>query len=658
MACTTILLADNDPTSVEARAELLEAEGYTVLKAFSPEEARDVLEQQLVHLVLLDIRLTDDTTDGDISGLELARDEDYQSLPKIMLTGFPSVEAVKMALAPSLEGLPPAVEFVSKKDGAEAMIQTVKRVVDQYVRPNWDLQIHWDQREHLGFLHLASLLHTELPRERLVQRADELEYGFRRLFYEHSQIRICPLLWHDDRRVCLPILAQSSGGAIHRRIVVCGERVRLAEELRRMQEFVPPTAGGIRLEDKVETVHFGVAAYLLPEADLETLQPLSDYYQGAAERHLRDIFDHLLTNVLAWHEHGRKVESVEGLMELYRRWAGLEGGDLTQPEVKRRVRALLQASHSLSSVGIESKDGGIVFDYPRQAPAHYPDPVAVVYGPSAADGRSVVCKISPGQLTADNIMVDETKRAWLTDFAHAGQVPEWWDFVCLEAAIRFDLSHVDDLLAWQDFEKCLVTPVRLDEGLPQSEVVPDLRKSVALIEQIRFRACGEAGSDVLPYYAGLLAWGVGAMARYDPMVLSTRAEQMRSAHLLLATAMLARRLKEMLEEPRQEVVWKDDADGRLRLDQDGVRVIKEGSDHSVDLTGQELALFRCLYDREGQVVSRKELVECVFEEVYDPYDKYQQQRLNNVVRRLRSTLRLNFGKVCISTIRGEGYRLE
>lgn len=654
----TILLADNDPDSVEARAELLEGEGYAVLKAFSPADARKVLLNQRIHLAILDIRLTDDT-DGDISGLDLARETAYRPLPKIMLTGFPSFEAVKLALAPALDGLPPAVDFLSKKDGLEAMIQAVKRALDQYVRLNWDLQIRWDLREHLGFLHLAHLLYPDLPGRDLVPRAEEMEDSIRRLFRDYDQIRIGRLLWHDGQRVCLPILAQSPGGAVHRRLVVFGERLGLADELRRMREFLPPTADGIRLEDHVETIHFGVAAYLLPEADLETLQPLRDSFQVAADRTLKDAFDHLLGNVLAaWHKHGPTVEGVQDLKGFYRRWADLEGGGLTRAEVKRRVGALLQVSRPLGSVEIEGKGGAIVFHYPQQAPVILPDPVAAAYAPSAKDGPSVVCRISPGQLTADNILVDADRRAWLTDFARAGQAPQWWDFVCLEAAIRFDLSYVDNLLDWQELERCLVKPARLDESLSLPDVASELRKSVVLIERIRRQACSEAGPDCLPYYAGLLAWGVGAMARYDPMVLSTRAERMRGAHLLLATAMLASRLEEMSELPPPGLVGQRDAGGGLTLGRDGVRVTEEGSGRSVDLTGQELILFRCLYDRAGQLVSRRILVECVFEEAYDLRDKYQQQRLNNVVRRLRKTLQHHFGSDHVSTVRGEGYRLE
>ena len=148
------------------------------------------------------------------------------------------------------------------------------------------------------------------------------------------------------------------------------------------------------------------------------------------------------------------------------------------------------------------------------------------------------------------------------------------------------------------------------------------------------------------------------MAQYDPMALSTRAEQMRGAHLLLATAMLASRLEEMSDQPPLGPVGETEAVGGIWLNEDGVRVTEEGSGRSVDLTGQELTLFRCLYEHVGRLVPRGVIVKCVFEEEYDLHDKYQQQRLNNVVRRLRKTLKRHFGSDHVSTIRGEGYRLE
>ena len=85
----------------------------------------DIVEVGNVDLAILDIRLENDDDEKDLSGLLLVK-EMAHSVPKIILTGFPSYETVRDALQPSLEGLPVAVNFVAKQEGAEAMLRAVR----------------------------------------------------------------------------------------------------------------------------------------------------------------------------------------------------------------------------------------------------------------------------------------------------------------------------------------------------------------------------------------------------------------------------------------------------------------------------------------------------------------------------------------------------
>jgi DNA-binding response OmpR family regulator len=124
MSKGVVLFADNDPRFLKVRKEFLEKEGYRVIPAADPTEARRILEQKQVDLAILNIRLLDDTDQKDISGLTLAK-ETASSVPKIMLTGFPTWKAVKEALGPHVDGVPAAVDFVSKQEGPEAMVQAV-----------------------------------------------------------------------------------------------------------------------------------------------------------------------------------------------------------------------------------------------------------------------------------------------------------------------------------------------------------------------------------------------------------------------------------------------------------------------------------------------------------------------------------------------------
>lgn len=650
-----VLIADNDLDFMEARAEFLEMNGYRVLKAYSPEEARELLDRELVHLAILDIRLTDDTDETDTSGLELAQELAYRTLPKIMLTGFPSTRFVTAVLKHSPNQPQPAVDFVSKHDGLEAMLMAVDEAFREHILVNWDLQIHPDPQQRLSFLRLAGVLQPNVPAETLVQRAAELEDLFRRLLHDYHHVRLDRLFWQEPGRFCLSILTQSPQGATGGRLLVCSTRQLFHRELEQVREMALATATGLQVAGKAETTRFGVVEYALPGTDIETLQSLRDLFQAGKDRPLKTALDRLLKEVLhVWHQQGQQIKA-EDLMVLYRRRVGLEEGVASKGEVARLADRVLQASRSLGATEIESKDGSVVFEFPQEPPLVCPDPVIRAYQPLRGIETPVVCRISPGHVTADNVLMDGNQQPWLTDFVSAGQAPEWWDFVCLEAAIRFDLSQAPDLLAWREFEECLTASSHLHASLNEREVLAELRPSVALIEQVRRQAGSEAGPELLPYYAGLLVWAVGALARYDPDVLHTQVERLRGAHLLLGAAMIAQRMCELLEPQREPV--EPSSSEELVLDRDSEQV-RIGSGSAIDLAGLELELLLCLDERPGTVVTRDTLMERLYGERYSK-DVYQDGRLNTLVGRLRKRIEPNPSKPKhIITVKGRGYRLD
>ncbi|MFT3892790.1 MAG: response regulator [Anaerolineales bacterium] len=127
-----ILFADNAIDFVNARKEFLEKEGYDVICATNPTDARRILEERKIDVAILDIRLMRDYDENDISGLTLAK-EVARHVPKILLTGYPSVELAIQALAPNLDGLPVVVKLLIKqnqeKTGSEALLQAVREAL-------------------------------------------------------------------------------------------------------------------------------------------------------------------------------------------------------------------------------------------------------------------------------------------------------------------------------------------------------------------------------------------------------------------------------------------------------------------------------------------------------------------------------------------------
>ncbi|MFD7749588.1 response regulator transcription factor [Streptomyces sp. NPDC059698] len=88
--------------------------------------------------------------------------------------------------------------------------------------------------------------------------------------------------------------------------------------------------------------------------------------------------------------------------------------------------------------------------------------------------------------------------------------------------------------------------------------------------------------------------------------------------------------------------------GPLRIDTAARRVLRDGEE--VPLTAKEFAVLEQLALRAGQVVSKAEILEHVWDFAYDGDP--------NIVEVYVSTLRRKLGAAAIRTVRGAGYRLE
>jgi CheY-like chemotaxis protein len=127
--CQTILFADNDLDFLETRQTFLENAGYHVIPATSRDEARAILEKQKIDIAIIDVRLINDKDKNDQSGLELAESV-APSVPKIILSDHYEPHLIKKALMPQLGGLHIALDFVDKDDGMQAMLTSIRRVLD------------------------------------------------------------------------------------------------------------------------------------------------------------------------------------------------------------------------------------------------------------------------------------------------------------------------------------------------------------------------------------------------------------------------------------------------------------------------------------------------------------------------------------------------
>ena len=145
----TILLVDNSKSFQSIIQEFLELRGYRVLVASGPKEANEILGKEAIALIVIDVRLMNDEDEMDESGLTFAKQID-PSIPKIMLTAFPTYQAVRKVLAPSSEGIEPNAIVVAKQEGLSEVLPPIQVALAQF-EPEFEERL-------LGVFHASALI--------------------------------------------------------------------------------------------------------------------------------------------------------------------------------------------------------------------------------------------------------------------------------------------------------------------------------------------------------------------------------------------------------------------------------------------------------------------------------------------------------------------
>jgi DNA-binding response OmpR family regulator len=144
-----LLLADNSPDYRHSLRGFLELENYRVEEAESVAEAKRKIQAMPLDIALIDLRLTDDLDNDDISGLEVAKAAVEEGIPCLMITAFPSVETTRLALR-SRGAEPLAEDYVPKANGPQAVLDAIhvvwSRQSERSTSVPSDLQIDLDRK--------------------------------------------------------------------------------------------------------------------------------------------------------------------------------------------------------------------------------------------------------------------------------------------------------------------------------------------------------------------------------------------------------------------------------------------------------------------------------------------------------------------------------
>jgi DNA-binding response OmpR family regulator len=614
-----LLLVDNTPEFLGIQARLLEQSTYDVFTASTVEEAEAILEQNWVHIAIIDQRMEDDNDEHDISGLILAREEQFRNIPKIILTAFPDYESAISALN-TIKGYPSAIEYIAKQKGPKALSDAVLWVLAHHIHINWTLEIEWKARDKYS---LTSSIEPGSTDELLLNRAGELEDLFRRLFFEKDYVRLDRLLWQRNGRVALVVYTFKEGTIPESMLVICGKHDIVIEETDHYNKYAPKAPGttGTVLSLNTETTHFAANAYTLVNNDLEQFQTLVELYRNSNEKVLNTAITNLVEETLkAWHQNRSIREKEKTLDTLYCERLHLKDL-LTQDYFETRIKAISDQIPSMNAK-IERVDEKLTIRFNTQFYI-YKDPLPFIF--KNIDAKlPILMTVVSGVLTGNNILTDNTGRTWLTDFSDAGLAPFLWNLVTLESTFRFDLIETGNLQQRYELEKCLVFT---DFAKPDiRDIDPAVRKLAQIIRVIRKLASPAVGKDFFPYNRGIFFHAVRRLADFNPGYPSTSSELLRLGHILLSMSMLVSSME--VKEGGQK---KQEQQEELSIT-DRTSLIVWVGNRELHFAPQPFNLLLYLYENANRICTSKELIEKALA------GKYDKRYLQTLIGRIRKQI--------------------
>lgn len=521
-----VLVVDNDEDMRDMLAFRLDIAGYRVFTADSMAAALDLVEREVVHLAVLDVRLDDDSRPGDQSGFELGtRLPPY--IPYIAFTAYEDVGNLRLA-----NRLGSRIQSKATDDAIPQLLDLIDDTFRTRAQVNVDLAIRL--RDGGSCDDLARQVEVPGPPDAPPPAGDDLVRILQTLFFEAAEVEVAPLLPPEkaptfSQSGSLLVLARTSYPGLGRAepVVV---KLSSAEEARREAESYPqiePFLHGSRAASLRRVAYSrrlgGLLYSLIDDEDLDTIGNFEQVYHRYDAPRLVALLERFFGQMLGPLFKSARREQVD-LAALY--------AEVLRLTPARLDAALLHLGHQ-DAAARELRLPGLAEPLPNPA-------VWLREG----DGFRRFLATAPvclchGDLHGRNILVDSADRFWLIDFARVGQSHALRDFAELEVDIRFNLLREHDLAALLPFERRLLAPARFGEPLPAAEdASPRLRKAHAVVEALRRIAAEQLrlDGDIREYYLALLF--------HTLKVLRLRhLAHARKQHALLAAALICRRLE-------------------------------------------------------------------------------------------------------------------
>jgi Response regulator containing CheY-like receiver, AAA-type ATPase, and DNA-binding domains len=557
MGKPTILLVDDEESLLNSLRTTLELTGYRVLMARNEQEALDLCRREVVHLVVIDIRLRDNNDPNDFSGLLLANKLDKldPTIHIIILTGRQYEDPASLILrvvGTDDQGHRLASDFVWKRTNPAELHEKIRVAFKTRIHVNPDLDI----KHHKGLTWRTMVEQIKMFRD----GADEekrrgelvLEDLVQRLFYKAKTVDL--FYMEQGQGPCTVVKARPKfkgpGSAC---VIKFGPRQSIDQEAENYEQYVKNYSSYISTHlESAKSRDMGAIVYKYLGGEVEGVISFHDYYRKA-ETTVSDLLktlDHLFkTSCRLWYSEPPPPEETEEkkLDVWYREQLNLHDQSHIN-KLKEVCDELIEGP--LSQGSLSRSEGRIHLRVNECGEEVLPDPVAFALEQKSSKNGSDFfpfaskVAITHGDLHSKNLLVDDVGKTWLIDFYKTGLGPALRDFAELESDIKFDLLATDDLCERYELEKMLLGPKQLNESIKPAPKPSDQQaRALTIIQRLRDLAYEMTRKrDAREYYMALLFYALKRITGFTSSIEDTQANTVAQYHALISAAMICRKL--------------------------------------------------------------------------------------------------------------------
>ncbi len=618
----SVLILDDNKAFMRTRALFLTRAGYTVYQASTAVEAEDILARHWIQLLLIDVRLKDDSTNiNDKSGVEFAVRDDLKHIPKIIMTAYPNFDDMRDVLH-TLADEPVALDYLDKAKPASDMVAAVHQVFDKFGEQIDSAEIQW---QSTSAIQLVEAVLGEQSVTDIVERIRELEMVLKTAFKD-SYKRVVLKAWGQPCSKSAHLLAYAFSENLKPQLyfVHCSAEHQITQNIRSSYARIFPTA---KNATDAFTMRFGIFAHSLSgfgeDLTIATYNQLVNIYSAETCCHL---LQHTLERKLP-KLHGNPIQSSFTLIEQF------QLGTFEAYDAKRL--ALMYQARLCGLIG-QSKSFA-EFEETDWAQWHIDA------------SKSLLTGTIHGNLSGHTIIFNAEREAWLIDFAAVQKFkPLLLDYVRLACNLRFNWSTQFSLDEWEQFEQFLLnnetsTPAYLDERFAKQANI------LATIQRIAIKS---TKCDDKMFHLGVILCLIQRVVAFDP----AKQHPVVEIHQLIRIAASLDAL--VKKQPTRSAI----SEKTLNFNE-GLRQLVIYGDVK-ELTPGEFDLFVYFYAHRNQVVSRIDIAQEVYKVditavAQDDAEIIDYQRINTMVNRLRQKIEPTpKSPQFLKTIRSKGYCLE